>query len=145
MTSSVAALTVGNFPPAITIQPTNQVTGVSSNVTIVVVATGTEPLVYQWWLNVTNRVVNGLQTGGETISGATSNVLTISNVQTNDNGSYFVVITNQFRIGDQFQCGFGSRCAGAHSPTDKARRWMWARPWFSALMDSGRRLSFSNG
>ena len=96
VTSSVAALTVGNFPPAITIQPTNQVTGVSSNVTIVVVATGTEPLVYQWWLNVTNRVVNGLQTGGETISGATSNVLTINNVQTNDNGSYSVVITNNF-------------------------------------------------
>ena len=45
---------------------------------------------------MTNRVVNGIQTSGETISGATSNVLTISNVQTNDNGSYSVVITNNF-------------------------------------------------
>ena len=96
VTSSVAGLTVGNFPPVITIQPTNQMTNVSANVTFAVVATGTEPLAYQWWFNVTNRVVNGFQTGGETISGATSNVLTISNVQTNDNGSYSVIVTNLF-------------------------------------------------
>jgi len=54
----------------------------------------TVPLHYQWWLNGTNLVKNGTIKNGPTISGATTNVLIIRNVQTNDSGSYTVSVTN---------------------------------------------------
>jgi hypothetical protein len=89
VTSSNAVLTVTNVPPAITVQPTNQTVEVGATATLAVTATGTEPLSYQWWLNETNLLVDGGQ-----IEGATSNVLTISNVQLTNNGNYTVIVTN---------------------------------------------------
>ena len=87
-TSSIAVLLVTNIPPAITVQPTNQAVAVGANVTLAVTATGTAPLSYQWQVNGTNLVNSGGQ-----ISGATTNILNISNVQTNNSGNYTVVVT----------------------------------------------------
>jgi ATP-dependent protease HslVU (ClpYQ) peptidase subunit len=88
VTSSNALLTVTNVPPAITVQPTNQMVGVGTTVTLAVTATGTAPLSYQWQVNGTNLV------NGGHINGATNNVLTISTVQTNNSGNYTVIVTN---------------------------------------------------
>jgi hypothetical protein len=94
VTSSIVDLTVTNIPPAITVQPTtNQLVGVGTTATLAVIATGTAPLSYQWQVNGTN-LMNG-HANGATISGTTNNVLTISNVQTNNSSTnYTVVVTN---------------------------------------------------
>jgi hypothetical protein len=94
VTSSNAILTVTNIPPGITVQPTNQTVAVESPVTLTVTATGTLPLRYQWQVNGTNLVNGGNINNGAVISGATNRALTISNVQTNNSGSYTVVVTN---------------------------------------------------
>jgi hypothetical protein len=96
VTSALAVLTVGNTPPEITSQPTNQSVDIGTNATFAVTVTGTSPLSYQWWLNGTNQLVDGVQASGSTISGSTSNVLTISQAQTDDNGIYSVTVTNYF-------------------------------------------------
>jgi len=88
VTSSNAVLTLTNIPPMITLQPTNQTAGVGANVIFVVLATGTSPLSYQWQMDGTN-----LEDGGQ-FNGAVSNVLTISDVQLTNSGTYTVVITN---------------------------------------------------
>ncbi|MGA2279766.1 MAG: immunoglobulin domain-containing protein [Verrucomicrobiota bacterium] len=96
VTSIIAGLTVTNVPPAITVQPTNQLVGAGTGAILTVTATGTAPLSYQWQIQDTNSVSGwtNLVNGGR-ISGATTNVLTISNVQTNDNNTgYSVIVTN---------------------------------------------------
>ncbi len=85
--SSNALLTVTNVPPAIILQPINQIVVLGTKATNAVVAIGTAPLSYQWQMNGTNLV------NGGNISGATSNVLILSNIQTNDGGGYSVTVT----------------------------------------------------
>ena len=67
---------------------------VGSTAAFSVTAVGTVPLQYQWWVNGTNRLKNGTIKNGPTISGATTNVLIISNAQTTNSGNYTVVVTN---------------------------------------------------
>jgi hypothetical protein len=89
VTSSVATLTVASSPLILT-QPADQTVVVGSNATFVVNAIGMGPLSYQWRVNNGANLVNG-----SGISGATSNVLTISNVPTNNSGNYYsVIVTN---------------------------------------------------
>jgi uncharacterized repeat protein (TIGR01451 family) len=80
-TSAVAQLTV-LAPPALTSQPVDQTIVAGGNVSFQVNATGTSPLVYQWWFNGTNTV------------GANTNTLTLTNAQTSQAGGYTVVVTN---------------------------------------------------
>jgi len=87
-TSSPSLLLVTNIPPAITAQPVSRTVGAGSNVTFAVTATGTAPLQYQWQFNGTNLLAGGR------ISGVTNATLTVSNTQTNDTGSYSVIVTN---------------------------------------------------
>ena len=89
VTSSVAVLNVG-FTPAFSAQPTNLTILSGSNVVFSATASGSAPLVYQWRKNGTN-LVNG--TG---ISGATSDVLTLTAVTTNSGGNYNLSVTNSF-------------------------------------------------
>ncbi|WP_160164641.1 LamG-like jellyroll fold domain-containing protein [Pedosphaera parvula] len=72
------------IPPAITIQPVDRTNAVFQGDTVLfgVAASGTSPLSYQWNKN------------GTAISGATSNVLDLVNVQSADAANYNVVITN---------------------------------------------------
>jgi parallel beta-helix repeat protein len=87
--SSNAALTV-LVPAFIAIQPSNQVVTVSGNAAFGVVAGGTAPLSYRWSLNGAP-----LSDGGR-VSGSVTANLNIADVQTSDNGSYQVMVTNNY-------------------------------------------------
>ena len=89
VTSRVAVLTVG-FAPAFSAQPANLTILSGGNAVFSATVSGSTPLVYQWRKNGTN-LVNG--TG---ISGATSNVLTLTAVTTNSSGNYNLSVTNSF-------------------------------------------------
>lgn len=70
------------IPPSITTQPVGQTLLAGTTASFSVAVTGSTPLSYQWRLN------------GSVISGATASGYTKSNVQTNDAGTYSVLITN---------------------------------------------------
>ena len=74
--------------PNITQLPVNQNKIIGETAVFSVTATGNSALSYQWKTNGVN-LVNG---GG--IAGVTSNVLTIANVQTSDQGVYTVDVSN---------------------------------------------------
>lgn len=84
-TSAVAQLTVSlPVTPAITTQPqdqTNLLPGATA--TFNVIANGTDPLSYQWYFNTNTPLSN-----------ATGSILTITNIQPTNAGSYSVVINN---------------------------------------------------
>jgi hypothetical protein len=82
VTSSVVNLTV-LVPPAIEAQPTNLTAVAGTNVEFLVLASGTAPLSYQWFFEVTNAL--GLDT----------NVLALTDVPVAAMGSYHVRVTNQ--------------------------------------------------
>ncbi len=81
VTSSVAVLTV-------LLSPTNQVRAATSNATFTVVAFNPVALAYQWLQNGTNLV------NGGKFSGATTNILTITGVSSNEAAIYAVMVTN---------------------------------------------------
>jgi hypothetical protein len=89
VTSSVAVLTVG-FAPAFSAQPTNLTILSGSNAVFSATVSGSTTLVYQWRKNGTNLV------NGAGVSGATSNVLTLTVVTTNSSGNYNLSVTNGF-------------------------------------------------
>ena len=70
------------LPPTITNQPSNQSVTVGGSASFSVTASGTAPFSYQW------------RKDGTAIAGATSAILTLSNVQISAAGSYTVVVTN---------------------------------------------------
>ena len=73
---------VVNTPPTITSQPANQTVIAGDNAAFGVLATGTQPLSYQWNLN------------GSSLLGATNSSLALTNVQLSQAGSYTVLVTN---------------------------------------------------
>jgi uncharacterized repeat protein (TIGR01451 family) len=83
VTSQVAFLTVV-FPPSITQQPTSLTVTQGQTASFAVLATGDNPLRYQWRMN-----------SGD-LSGATNSILSISNVQSTSAGTYQVVVSNPF-------------------------------------------------
>jgi hypothetical protein len=83
VTSSPALLTVA-VSPAITGQPVSQVFSVGDSATFYVTAVGAPPLTYQWRMN------------GDDISRATNSSLPLKNIQTNQTGSYSVVVKNKY-------------------------------------------------
>jgi Immunoglobulin I-set domain/Beta-propeller repeat len=89
----VAEIILNPVPPMITTQPTNQSVAAGQSVAFTVTAIGTPPLNYQWQRDGTN-LVDGVNTNGATISGATNATLVIYNAQTNDSGNYAVILTN---------------------------------------------------
>ncbi len=84
VTSAAATLTVNPVAvaPAITVQPSNQTATAGGSVGFSVTASGTSPLTYQWQFN------------GATLPGATSQSLTLNNVQSANAGTYTVVVSN---------------------------------------------------
>jgi Immunoglobulin I-set domain/Beta-propeller repeat len=95
VTSSVAVLTVTDVP-FLTLQPTNQTVGVGSTVSFTVGGYATQPYFLQWLKDGTN-LMDGTNSSGSIISGSTNSaVLTISNAQTNDDGGYVFIVTNNF-------------------------------------------------
>jgi alpha-tubulin suppressor-like RCC1 family protein len=90
VTSSPAALTVVTSP-IIIVPPTNQVSAAGHTASFSVTAIGVQPLGYQWWFNGTTQLVDSTN-----VNGSTNSVLILSNVQSNNIGSYTVVVTNSF-------------------------------------------------
>jgi hypothetical protein len=82
VTSSAAVLNIPNVLPLIGIQPQSQTLANGSDATLSVSASGTEPLSYHWSFN------------GNLLSQATNSTLTLSDLNTNDTGSYSVVVAN---------------------------------------------------
>jgi hypothetical protein len=81
VTSSNAVLTV-NYAPSFVQQPVSQSNGLGSSVTFSAGASGNSPLSYQWQLQGTN------------LPNATNASLSINNIQSNNPGSYPVIVTN---------------------------------------------------
>jgi hypothetical protein len=84
VTSTAALLTVTNLitPPSISTEPTAQAATVGGTVTFSVAASGSLSLTYQWLKN------------GVAISGATGSVLTLTDLQASDAGSYAVIVSD---------------------------------------------------
>jgi hypothetical protein len=78
----ISCVTNYQFAPIIVTQSTNQTVFVGSNAVLEVQATGSKPLGCQWYFS------NGL------LSGETNLILTLNGVQTNQAGTYLVVVTN---------------------------------------------------
>jgi hypothetical protein len=76
-------LTVQNVAPFVTSNPTNSTVIAGQNAQFAVVAGGTTPMNYQWFFNDTNL-----------LTGANGSMLTLTNVQFAQTGSYIVRITN---------------------------------------------------
>ncbi|MDB6024280.1 MAG: hypothetical protein JWM68_503 [Verrucomicrobiales bacterium] len=89
VTSSNALLTISG-PPFITGQPQNRAALVGGTTTFNVIASGVAPLYYRWQKGGSNLSDNG------SISGATTTVLTLSNVQASDLDNYTVIVSNIF-------------------------------------------------
>ncbi len=82
---SLVAVGIGSAQPSITTQPQSQTNIVGSTTTFWVVATGTEPLAYQW------QKFSGVWTD---LAGYTGTNLVLASLQTSQAGDYRVVITN---------------------------------------------------
>ncbi len=83
-------LVVPTSAPSITQQPSNQSVTTGGTATFSVVATGSNPLGYQWQKNTVT-----LNDGGH-YSGCTTAALTVSGVDSNDVASYRCVVTNAY-------------------------------------------------
>ena len=90
--SPVATLTV-HAPPSITVPPASQTVLSGQTVSFTVIAAGDPTLAYQWQANGGTGYTN-LTDGGQ-ISGSAANVLTLSNVSSNQALTYQVIVTNR--------------------------------------------------
>ena len=97
VTSAVAVLTVTNVATVLTTQPTSQTVGVGSTVTFNVGGTA-QPLFFLQWLKDGTNLVDGTNSSGSIIIGSTSDPLTITNAQTSDDGTYWLVISNAWGV-----------------------------------------------
>jgi pectin methylesterase-like acyl-CoA thioesterase len=71
--------------------------GDNVNFTVAINPASVTPLFYQWYYydtGATNAVADELTADGATLSGSTNATLSIANGQANENGNYFVVVTN---------------------------------------------------
>jgi hypothetical protein len=82
--SSPALLIVGSGPPTITLQPTNQAAAPGATVSFTASVSGAAPFSYQWVFD------------GTILPGATANVLTLTNVQPSNAGTYSLSVTNPY-------------------------------------------------
>jgi alpha-tubulin suppressor-like RCC1 family protein len=78
--------TPGGTPPFVSLNPTNQVVLLGSNVTLNAAALGTPPLSYQWQFNLVN------------LDGATNPTLALTNLQFLGEGNYTLAISNAFGV-----------------------------------------------
>ena len=86
-------------PPTITRQPSLQTVTNGGTANFSVIATGSQPLTYQWQFsgngtNGWNDLADITNVWGSIVSGSTTTNLTIMGATTNDNGYYQVVIAN---------------------------------------------------
>ncbi|MCI0745855.1 MAG: immunoglobulin domain-containing protein [Verrucomicrobia subdivision 3 bacterium] len=75
---------VGSEPPWINIQPQSQIARIGQPATLLVIASGSPPLSYQWQKEETD------------IPGATAAAYSVASMQSNHLGSYAVIISNDY-------------------------------------------------
>lgn len=86
-TSSIATLTITNFPPAITsVTPSGITNKAGQNATFAVTNTGTPPFTYYWYKETA--------TDTNLISILTTNLFTLSGITAGDSAGYQVVVSN---------------------------------------------------
>ena len=85
VTSAVATLSVQDLPPFIGTQPTSLIMLQGQSAQFNATAGGSLPLAYQWFFNTSNS-----------LSGANSGVLTLTNIQPSQAGVYSLLVTNSF-------------------------------------------------
>jgi hypothetical protein len=73
--------------PVIVTQPASSTNYLGTTANFSVTATGSSPLSYQWYFNTNNPVPN-----------ATNAILSLNNVQTNQAGTYAVLVTNAYGL-----------------------------------------------
>ena len=83
----------GIIPAKVATQPKSLVTFTNSSAQFNIIASGTVPLTYQWWLNGTNI---SLLADNTNFTGANSNVLTVLNVGLGDVGTYNITVSNLY-------------------------------------------------
>ena len=83
VTSAPGQLPVGLAAPSISTQPQNLTVIPGQFATFSVTASGSQPLIYQWYYNANTLLV-----------GPTGPILILTNVQPSDAGSYSVVVSN---------------------------------------------------
>ena len=88
--ASLPAMLTVSAAPTITQQPSSQTVLPGQNAVFSAAATGTPTLNYQWYFDG-NPLVNG---GG--VNGANTQTLYVNNVQTNDIGTYQLIVTNAY-------------------------------------------------
>ena len=79
-----------SFRPVITDQPRSQTNNAGTTTTILVGATGLNPIAYQWQKNGTNLV------DGSNISGSTTSTLSIASILDSDAAHYSVILSNSY-------------------------------------------------
>jgi pectate lyase len=91
ITSSTAQLLVTNVfsAPVILTQPQSHAVTVGNNTSFGVVATGTQPLLYQWYFNTNSPLAD-----------ATNSTLQLNNAQFSDAGDYSVTVSNSIGTTD---------------------------------------------
>ena len=72
-------------PPSISLDPHDASAYVGQSAFFSLVSDGSTPLSYQWYFNTNTAVAGG-----------TNSALALNNVQTNDSGAYFCIVTNSF-------------------------------------------------
>ncbi len=95
-TGSGSLTVLGQAAPAIVIQPVAQSLVTGQRAQLTVVATGNQPLTYQWRVRTTGSSAFVNLTDGGGISGSTTTNLTIANLTLANAGDYVVVISNAF-------------------------------------------------
>jgi hypothetical protein len=99
-TSAPATLTVSNSAPVITAQPADSDNvNVGDTIVLTVTAVGSTPLAYQWYqygltYDPTNDVT--VKTSTNLLLNATNSILTLTNIQAEQEGVYQVNVTNAF-------------------------------------------------
>lgn len=81
ITSAPATLTV-TYPPSILYSPSSQTVAQGGQLNLSVIATGSQPMTFTWYLN------------GSVLVGPNTSSLLVQNIQTNQAGSYYVVVSN---------------------------------------------------
>jgi hypothetical protein len=97
--------------PVINSQPVSQTAGVGANVSFNVVASGSLPLSYQWEFNNGN------------LTGATTSVLVVSNVQAANQGDYSVVVSNLYGLVTSSNASLGVNLTGCAPPPSGIVSW----------------------
>jgi len=88
-------------PPQIIQQPKPLLSTVGETISFSVLASGSPPLAYQWQYSATNPIswsdlTDGTNPWGSTVTGSTTNVLTITGCTNNDIGYYQVMVSNPY-------------------------------------------------